>query len=499
MAAVLEAMAPPGSRIRVDGFSGGSLPHKAQIKSVRLPRMDAMAAQNHGGEQGFLFIDIKTQPGAGPIRGSVDGTFFDDAFGANNPFTPVKGNEQTRQYGTFLAGSIVPNKASFSLNVGGTSQYTSPNLLAVLPDGTTLAAPLRRPTEIVNAGIRLDYALNPDHSLRASFDRNSRDVRNQGVGGFNLADRAFRTTSTTNVVRLAEGGPLGKRFYTESRLQLSFASTDSRADFEAPAVRVIDAFTSGGAQVSGGQARFELEAASDLDYVRGAHSWRVGAAVEGGRYRSDDTSNYLGTYTFASLAAFNAGKPSTYTRRVGDPNITYSAWQTGVYVQDDWRAARSVLISAGVRAGIQTLVSDQVNVSPRLTVGWAPFRNGRLTLRVSYGYLYDWIDGSLYKQTQLVDGFRLRDISVVNPTYPVPPSSGSATSTNRYLWTDHLTLPSSHRLTAGADRSARSISAVRLSSVRSDRHCSFGFRLMTVSNISEGAGSVAVEARPALP
>ena len=31
------------------------------------------------------------------------------------------------------------------------------------------------------------------------------------------------------------------------------------------------------------------------------------------------------------------------------------------------------------------------------------------------------------------------------------------------------------------------------------RHASCGFRLMTVSNISVGAGSVAVAARPALP
>ena len=40
---------------------------------------------------------------------------------------------------------------------------------------------------------------------------------------------------------------------------------------------------------------------------------------------------------------------------------------------------------------------------------------------------------------------------------------------------------------------------IRPSIVRPGRHSSFGFRLTTVSNISEGAGSVAVSARPALP
>ena len=40
--------------------------------------------------------------------------------------------------------------------------------------------------------------------------------------------------------------------------------------------------------------------------------------------------------------------------------------------------------------------------------------------------------------------------------------------------------------------SALSISAISPSMVMPGRHCSFGFRLMTVSNISVGAGSVAV-------
>src|SRR5262245_49601521 len=45
----------------------------------------------------------------------------------------------------------------------------------------------------------------------------------------------------------------------------------------------------------------------------------------------------------------------------------------------------------------------------------------------------------------------------------------------------------------------RSISAISLSTVTPGRHSVSGLRLITVSNISVGAGSVAVAARPALP
>src|SRR5438094_4770260 len=47
--------------------------------------------------------------------------------------------------------------------------------------------------------------------------------------------------------------------------------------------------------------------------------------------------------------------------------------------------------------------------------------------------------------------------------------------------------------------SALSIPAISLSIVMPGRHLLSGLRLITVSNISVGAGSVAVEARPALP
>ena len=69
---------------------------------------------------------------------------------------------------------------------------------------------------------------------------------------------------------------------------------------------MIDAFTSGGAQLSGGDHSRTLQLGSDLDYVRGKHSLRTGSLLDGGWYRSDSSSNYLGTYTFNNLQAFRA-------------------------------------------------------------------------------------------------------------------------------------------------------------------------------------------------
>lgn len=473
MQAALEALAPPGSVIRVDGFTGGRLPSKSQIRSIRLPRMDMFAAQNHGGMMGGHFIDIMTMPGNGPLRGNVDFNFQDEALNARNPFTAVKGAEQMRQYGYTLAGTIVPNRTSFSVTGAGGSQFTSPNLLAVLPDGRTATDTIRQPRDTFDLGVRFDHAINKDHALRASFDRATFTSRNLGVGGYNLFDRAFETESATNTVRLSENGPLGRRLFTDTRLQVRWGDTSSRAAIEAPAIRVQEAFTSGGAQQRGGVSTTELEFATDLDYVRGAHSWRTGLLVEAGRSRADDTTNYLGTYTFASLADFRAGRPAAFTRRIGDPNVRYSTLQAAAYLQDDWRVARSLLLSAGVRYGLEGHVGDRWNLSPRATVAWSPFRDGRLTLRANYGYFYDWIAPELYKETVLVDGVRQRELNLLDPGYPLEVLGNLDTlpaallPSNRYLWPEDLALPGAHRVALGVERTLSENSRLNVSYNRS--------------------------------
>jgi hypothetical protein len=451
MEAALKAMSPPGATMRIDGFSGGKLPPKSQIRSIRLPRMDQMAAQNHGGINGAMFIDIMTGPGLGGFRGSSDFTMRDDALNARNPFTPVKGDESVRQYGMSLSGPIKKEQSSYSLTVNGATDYSTTNLLAATPDGQ-IADAVRQPTDRYSVNARLDTAINKDHTAKFSFARNSSQRRNLGVGGFNLASTAYRQDSIDNTFRVSENGPLGKRMFTESRVQVRWADTTSTSLVEAPTIRVNDAFTSGGAQQAGGDHRVEFEAATDLDYVRGRHSWRTGVLLEGGRYRSDVSSNYLGTYTFASLADYLAGKPSTYSRRIGDPNVTYNNFQAGVYLQDDWRLAKTTMLSLGLRYEAQNLLKDQKNFSPRASITWSPFKDGKTTFRGGIGYFNDWLGTSTYEQTLRVDGFKQRELNVPFPSYPDPGSSGLTPATNRYLLGDGLTLPENLSANLGIDR-----------------------------------------------
>src|SRR5262245_57247726 len=248
MESVLKEMAGPGATLRVDGFRGGRLPPKSQIRSIRFSR-DMFAAENHGG--GLVFVDITTQPGMGPLRGGLDVTFRDDALNARNAFVTEKGPEQTQQYTVNLSGTLVKDGTSFSLSAAGASLYDSASILAAVPRGT-VNSNIRRPSDRLNVTARVDHALSRGHTLRASFQGNQNDQQNLGVGGFNLAERAYSRTSDDRLFRIAESGPLRRNVFAETRVQLHWTTTDMTPSSELPTVQVLDAFTAGGAQQSGG-------------------------------------------------------------------------------------------------------------------------------------------------------------------------------------------------------------------------------------------------------
>lgn len=101
-----------------------------------------------------------------------------------------------------------------------------------------------------------------------------------------------------------------------------------------------------------------------------------------------------GTYTFSSLANFEAGLYNTqgYTQSFGVPAVSQSNPNVGCYLHDEWKVLRSVTVNAGVRYDLQflkTIHTDHDNVSPRVGVAWSPYGTSRTVIRGSYGLFYD--------------------------------------------------------------------------------------------------------------
>jgi hypothetical protein len=66
--AALRQMAGPGATFRVNGFRGGRLPPKSQIREIRF-QLNPYTAENH--EPGLISVDIFTKPGMDLWHGSL--------------------------------------------------------------------------------------------------------------------------------------------------------------------------------------------------------------------------------------------------------------------------------------------------------------------------------------------------------------------------------------------------------------------------------------------
>jgi hypothetical protein len=419
--AVLRQMAGPGAVIRVNGFSGGKLPPKSQIREIRF-HLNSYAAEFH--EPGFTAIDILTKPGADAWHVSADFGFRDESLNARNAFAPKRASEQTRRFGFTLDGPLLRRRTSAFFAVDGADAFDAKTIVAELPDGG-FAGLIRRPLRRLNLSARMENVLSKTHTLRAEYQRNANMRDNLGAGDFDLPERAYSTTTVENIFRLAETGVAGGRLFNEFRFQALWRSSALTPVSNSAAILILNAVNSGGAQIQNDRRAQDLEIADNLDVALRNHALRGGFLLESSVHKTSELRNARGTFIFASLDDFEAGHPTTFTKREGDPHVKYRQSQFAWYLQDDVRLRPSLTLSFGVRHEMESNINDLNNLAPRLGIAWSPFKNGRTTIRGGGGIFYNWLDAQTLEQTLLVNGQRQREIVVRSPGYPDPFSGGS--------------------------------------------------------------------------
>jgi len=419
----INQLAGPGAQIRVNGFRGGKLPPKSQIREIRF-RMNPYAPENH--DAGFGLVDITTKPGVNSWHGSFNFGFRDESLNGRQVFAPFRGPEQQRRFGLSMDGPVWKNRTSLFLNADGSLFFDARPIFATTTAGT-LSDLAYRPSRRLNLDARLEHALTKTHTSRFQFQRNASALDNLGVGDFDLPSRGYSQDQTEYIARLGDSGVFGKKFYNEMRLQARWLQTESRSVSLGQTILVPGSFNDGSAQRSGGRRQLDFELADNVDYALEKHGVRFGAQLETGGNRSNDRTNPFGTFQFADLAAFAAGLPTQYTQRIGDPTVEYRQHQFGWYVQDDFRVRKNLTLSYGARHELQNHVSGKFNVAPRLGFVWSPKKNGTITIRGGAGIFYDWFTAQTYEQTLRVDGQRQRDLVIANPGYPNPFSGGMQT------------------------------------------------------------------------
>ncbi|HWF87266.1 MAG TPA: TonB-dependent receptor [Pyrinomonadaceae bacterium] len=453
LAAALQALAGPsvgpnGGQIFIDGFTGGNLPSKDAIREIRI-NQNPFAAEN---DQPSARIDILTRPGTDKLRGGGMFNFNDESLNSRNPFAVSSSKRtpfQIRQYEMNLSGPVVKRKASFFFNFGRIETDDNELVRATVLDDNLNTVDFGQAFVVPRRNLffspRFDYAINQSNTLIVRYNYNRFSTDNQGIGGFNLPERAYDTVNTNQNIQLTETAIINPTTINETRFQFSVSRNEQNGDIAIPALDVSGAFGSGDSQV--GQSVFKRKNWELNNFTAkqmGTHAIKFGGRIR--HVNIDDTNegNFGGSWSFtggfgltsidryrltlrlldqgltpAEVRAAGGGATS-FRINSGSPVADVSQTDYGVYIQDDWRFKPNLTFSYGLRYETQTNAHSKLDFAPRLAVAWSPgaansAKPPKMVIRFGTGFFYNRFNETNTLQARRFDGVTLIQTAVNEP------------------------------------------------------------------------------------
>ena len=251
---------------------------------------------------------------------------------------------------------------------------------------------------------RFDWLLENGHSLSVRADWRWNDQDPSRVGTLSLPMTGGTNKGWGGGVMATYTSIFGGMFLNEFKGYSSINKNQARSFMELPAGRVqiasdlddattraVSTLTFGGntgLPQDGRSSTFEMT--DEVSWLTADHRLKLGGLFNLSTFEQDVTSNRFGTYTFASLADYDAGNATSFTRTL-QPNVREgSQMNAALYLGDVWRARRGVQVTYGARLeggrfgrepaynpaveasfGRRTdFIPSEVHLSPRMGFTW---------------------------------------------------------------------------------------------------------------------------------
>jgi hypothetical protein len=168
-----------GATFQVNGFRGGRLPSREEIRQIRF-RTNSFSADNH--DAGRTQIEIITRPNVRAWSGNVNMNLRTSLLNARNAFATTETPEEFRRFNVGFRGPIVAGKTALRFTVDGNRSYDTPTIYALNEDGSTFQDTVRRPFASTNVTAGIEHALSPNQTLRTEYRRQNMEGREPGRG-----------------------------------------------------------------------------------------------------------------------------------------------------------------------------------------------------------------------------------------------------------------------------------------------------------------------------
>jgi hypothetical protein len=400
---------PNGGQIYVDGFTGGQLPPKSSIREIRINQNPFSAQYDR---LGYGRIEVFTKPGTDKIHGSVQ--LFGNTAGFNTA-SPLEAGIYIPGYHTvFTQASLTgPLSKIASYSLGGyyrqiqDAAFTNAPILAATAGGTTLCDPgnttcvettlqlsTNTPQTRYQISPRIDLALGDKNVLTTRFEYEQNTQNNQGIGNLVLPQAGSTSSSAETELQMSDTQTFSAKLINETRFEYDRSRSTTTPLSTLPSFSVSGGFTTGG---SSGQSdtdhqdHYEVQNYTSLQLKN--NFIRLGGRLRTTREAQDTNAGTNGSFTYNSLAAFQAGTVSQFTyTQIQVPKIDFTLADLGLYAEDEWKPKSNLTISYGLRYETQNHLNDHHDFAPRLSVSYGLF-NGKgapkTVLRGGFGIFYD--------------------------------------------------------------------------------------------------------------
>ena len=387
--------------------------------SVEEVRVVANNFSAENGRNSGAQIQVITKTGTNTFHGGVSYYFQNNTLSARNIFTTTVPVFRKNQFTTNLGGPIWKNHTFFHFTYEGLRQsggaqaqvvsvetpqfrdwvlQTRPNSIAAyllknfgpsvyptynfrdlngdgIPD---LGSAVFAPDQTRNGD---QFSGRIDHELRPGKDRLYANIYRTHVftltGGIRTAFNSG-TDETTTFVNLNETHIFGPNLLNEfgGAMMRLVGIPQPPPQLGVPAISITSdtGYSSNSYPAGWFQTNFDYN--DKLSWVHGKHTIKVGGELRKNNANARNTSNYIPTYSFATILTFANDQPYQMVRNVdpstGTPVTNYSAMRVtefALFVNDDWKVARNFTITLGLRYENYGTITDATGILRNLVLG----------------------------------------------------------------------------------------------------------------------------------